>query len=87
MAKYLVEVSVRFTNTYEVETDDYKGEPDRIAESQLRQDFESDLASLPKRINIVENMSVDFAGQTIHPTGPRWEVESTDVDDVSLMDH
>lgn len=81
MAKFLVSVSIRLTNTYEIETDEYKGEPDRIAESQLRDDLDSDI-EFPKRINIVENMVVKNVG----PTGQRWEIDEVDVDDVSLMD-
>ena len=82
MAKFLVEVSIRLTNTFEIETDEYKGESDRVAETQLAQDLESD-AEFPRRVHIVENMTLRNVG----PTGSRWEIDDYDIDDVSLMDH
>lgn len=87
MSKFLVTVSVMISNRYQIETNDYMNEPDRVAESQLMLDLD-DSFDLPKQITVAEDMSIAFANQISRPIERyTWEVDDISIDDVTLMDH
>lgn len=80
MSKYIVTVSVTLSNTFEIETEEYDGEPVRIREMHLMQDAEDDIV-FPRRVNILEDITL----RGKFPTGERWEIDDIEVDDVSFM--